>query len=98
MKQIQLSVNICYMLVVGYYFISAFFLSLFIFGMSEIFQNILFIWESSIREEMFLPEMNMTSGQAPIQGNMNFVPVKTSGNAKWQVAVWKDKDKSQARL
>lgn len=42
--------------------------------------------------------MNMTLGQAPIQGNMNFVQVKTSGNAKWQVAVWKDKDKSQATL
>ena len=36
---------------------------------------------------MFLPKMNMTLGQAPIQGNMNFVQAKTSGNAKWQEAV-----------
>lgn len=100
MKQTQLSVNISYMLVVGYYFISAFFLSLFFFLACLKYFKIfcLFIWESSIREEMFLPEMNMTLGQAPIQGNMNFVQVKTSGNAKWQVAVWKDKDKSQATL
>ena len=61
--------------------------------MSERFQSILFIYLRKNHLEMFLLIVNILLGQVQIQGDVKFVKLKISGSGKWQVAVWKDKDR-----